>query len=68
MKNFGAKVFVGGIGSIPSSAYKAHGMKNKRKAKWAYERKVELMLQENRERDLLRQQQERDSEFENFAD
>lgn len=65
-KNFGAKVMAGGAGSIPSKAYKPHGLRNKRRSHWANERRMAQMLKENREKELLRQQQEREEGFENF--
>jgi len=64
MKSFGAKVMMGGHGTIPSKSYKSRGLRNKRKAHWSLERRNEQMLKENRERDLLRQQED----FESFDD
>jgi len=64
MKSFGAKVMMGGQGTVPSKNYKPRGLRNKRRSHWAYERKVAQMLKENREKELLRQQEN----FENFDD
>jgi len=55
---------MGGHGTIPSKSYKSRGLRNKRKAHWSLERRNEQMLKENRERDLLRQQED----FESFDD
>jgi len=60
----GTSVLAGGSGSIPYSGYKKpQGLRNKRKAHWAQIRRTEQMLKENKERELLRGQQD---DFESF--
>ena len=58
MNRNGPLVTMGGTGSVPSNNYKPKGLRNKRKAHWAQIRKTAQMLKENRERELLRGEQQ----------
>jgi hypothetical protein len=62
MKSFGAKVTMGGSGTVSCNGYKAKGLRNKRKSTWARERKDLQMLKDIRARELLQQ----DNDFDNF--
>lgn len=61
MKSFGARVVMGGYGTVASNGYKAKGLRNKRKSTWARERKDIQMLKDIRARELLQ-----DNDFDNF--
>ena len=62
MKSFGSKVTMGGSGTVSCNGYKPKGLRNKRRTIWAQERKAAQMLKENRERELLQQE----NDFEDF--